>query len=109
MVLVVIDPNLVPLAAVQLAPRFDVHLARRAGAQREIERQLVVTGQRNHERWVVRPNGRLKQQNRLFAGGAKRERNVALAPTGHLDVRLRRGEGDDVFLRIWNTAEIYRQ
>lgn len=100
MILVVVDPNFVPFAAVQFAARLDVHLACCASAQRKVKSQLIVTGQRDHKRWVVVANGRLKQKDRLFASGAERKGDVALAPAGHFDVGLRRGKGDYELLGI---------
>lgn len=71
MVLIVIDPDFVPFSAVQLSTRLDVHLSRRSSTKRKIKRKLIVTGQRNHKRRVIRSDGWLKQQNRLFTGCAK--------------------------------------
>jgi len=100
MVLVVVYPYFMPLAAVQPAVRVNDQLAGGARAQGEGERELVIAGQGHHEGGIVGSDGWLEQQDGLLAGGAEREGDVALAPPGHLDVRLRCGEGDHVLLRI---------
>lgn len=100
MILVVVDPYFMPLAAVEPAVRVNDQLAGGARAEGEGERELVIAGQGHHERGIVGADRWLEQQDGLLAGGAEREGNVALTPTGHLDIRLRRGKGDHVLLRI---------
>lgn len=46
----------------------------------------------------------LKEEYGLLPGGAEGEGNVALAPAGHLNVRLRGGKGDHIFLCICLTG-----
>lgn len=102
MIFIVVYPYFVPLAAVQLTMRIDDQLTGGAGAQSEIEGQLMAARQRHHERWIVCSDRWLEQQNGLLAGGAKREGDVTFAPARHLDVRLRCREGHHEFLCICN-------
>lgn len=60
MILVVVDPYFMPFAAVQPSVRVNDQLAGGARAQGEGERELVIAGQRHHERWIVRPDGWLE-------------------------------------------------
>ena len=53
----------------------------------------------------MRPDRGLIEENRLLARRPEAERDVALPPPGHLDVRLTRRERHHVFLSIWNTGQ----
>lgn len=100
MILVVVDPYFMPLAAVQPAVRVNDQLSGGARAQSEGERELVVAGEGHHEGGIVGPYRWLEQEDGLLAGGAEGEGYVALPPSGHLDIRLRCCEGDHVLLGV---------
>ena len=100
-IVVVIDPYLLPFAVVQFPPAVHLQLPYRASVQREVERQPVLRSQSDHERRIIAPDRWLVQKDGFLSGCPETERYIAFPPAWHLDVRLRGRESDDVFLRVW--------
>lgn len=61
MVLIVIDPDFVPFAAVEFAMWIDDKLTSGARAQGEIKCQLMAAGKGDHERRIVGTDRRLEE------------------------------------------------
>lgn len=100
MIVVIINPYLLPLAVIQLPSTLHLQFTIGAGVQSEIKGETIVRCEGYHEGRIVASYRGLVKQYRFFAGCAKTEGNVAFSPARNFDVRLRSGKSHDVLLRI---------